>query len=105
MLLLFTCCVYYTMYVPICQLVCAHILAVAIGLCGGFEMPEKSSISESRRKATQKYLSKFVELKIRISPEYRDEIQRHAESTGESTAAFMRRAIAETMERDRSQNT
>lgn len=40
-------------------------------------------------------------LKIRVLPEQRDEIQAHAKTMGESTTAFMKRAIVETMERDK----
>lgn len=56
--------------------------------------------SESQKKAIKKYLSKFVDIKIRVAPEYRTAIQEHAAAMGESTAAFITRAIRETMERD-----
>lgn len=59
--------------------------------------------SESQLRATKKYLSQFADFKVRITPEYRTEIQQHAKAMGESTAAFVKRAIAETMERDRKQ--
>jgi len=52
------------------------------------------------RQAVKKYHAKLAELKLRVSPEERDRIQNHAEAVGESTAAFLRRAVMETIERD-----
>ena len=63
-------------------------------------MAEKKVVSESQKRASKKYLSQFAELKIRVLPEQRDEIQAHAKKMGESTAAFIKRAIDETMTRD-----
>lgn len=63
-------------------------------------MAEKKVVSESQKRASKKYLSQFAELKIRVLPEQRDEIQAHAKKMGESTAAFIKRAIDETMARD-----
>ena len=63
-------------------------------------MAEKKNVSESQKRASKKYLSQFAELKIRVLPEQRDEIQAHAEKMGESTAAFIKRAIDETIVRD-----
>lgn len=64
-------------------------------------MPDKKPLSEARKKANAKYLSKFAEMRIRLEPDYYEEIKRHAESMGESGAAFAKRAIAETIERDK----
>lgn len=64
-------------------------------------MPNKKPLSEARKKSNAKYLSKFAEMRIRLEPDYYEEIKRHAESVGESGAAFAKRAIAETMERDK----
>ncbi len=61
-----------------------------------------SKQTEARRAASRKYLAKFAEMKIRITEEYRQEIQDHASQTRESATGFIKRAIAETMERDRS---
>lgn len=61
-----------------------------------------SKQTEARRAASRKYLAKFAEMKIRISEDYRQEIQEHASSMGESATAFIKRAIAETMQRDNS---
>ena len=63
-------------------------------------MSEQLKTSESRLKANKKYLSKFADIKIRVEPEWRDTIQEHASSVGESTSAFIKRAITETMARD-----
>lgn len=63
-------------------------------------MAEKKVVSESQKRASKKYLSQFAELKIRVLPEQRDEIQAHAKKMEESTAAFIKRAIDETMARD-----
>ena len=63
-------------------------------------MAEKKVVSESQKRASKIYLSQFAELKIRVLPEQRDEIQAHAKKMGESTAAFIKRAIDETMARD-----
>ena len=62
-------------------------------------MAEKKVVSESQKRASKKYLSQFAELKIRVLPEQRDEIPAHAKKMGERTAAFIKRAIAETMAR------
>ena len=62
---------------------------------------EKSAISDAQKKAIRKYQSEFIEMRLRVTPEYHDEISQHAQSMGESDAAFLRRAVAETMERDR----
>lgn len=64
-------------------------------------MADRNILSDSQKRASKKYLSQFSELKIRVLPEQRDEIQAHAKTMGESTAAFMKRAIVETMERDK----
>lgn len=57
--------------------------------------------SATQLQAAKRYLSKFVDLKIRITAEERDEYHRHAEAMGESTSAFVKRAIRETMARDK----
>lgn len=56
--------------------------------------------SEAQLKANKKYQQKFDKVQIRVSHEDKESIDRHAASMGESTNAFVRRAIAETMERD-----
>lgn len=63
-------------------------------------MEQKKSTSDAQKRATQKYLSQFIDLKVRVTPKGHEVITAHAKSQGESTAAFIRRAIFETMERD-----
>ena len=65
---------------------------------------EKSStyrgFTEAQARAHRKYISQFVETKVRMAPERRDQIKAHADARGESVNAFINRAIDETMERD-----
>lgn len=56
--------------------------------------------TEARKKANEKYNSKFHEVKIRMTPERHEEVKKHARDNGESTSAFINRAIDEAMERD-----
>lgn len=55
----------------------------------------------AQARAHKKYMENFVELRARVSPERRDEIQSHASACGESVNAFINRAIQETMDRDK----
>ena len=64
-------------------------------------MLDKKPLTEARKKSINRYLSKFSEMRIRFEPNYYEEIKRHAETMGESGSAFTKRAIAETMERDK----
>jgi len=57
-------------------------------------------ISEARKRANQKYINKQGEIKVRVSKEYKADIQAHAEAHGESVNGFITRAIQEAMERD-----
>lgn len=57
-------------------------------------------LTQARREANARYNSKFVEVKVRMTPEHRTVVQEHAASMEESTTAFINRAINETMERD-----
>lgn len=51
--------------------------------------------------AVKKYLSKFKEVKVRFLPEAHEAVVAHAKAMGDkSTAAFIDRAIRETMARD-----
>ena len=56
--------------------------------------------TEAQKRAKAKYMSRFVEVKVRMTPERRAEVQAHAQAQGESTTAFINRAIDEAMERD-----
>ena len=55
----------------------------------------------AQKKAHQKYMEKYVEVKVRMTPLQRDVLQQHAADQRESATAFINRAIAETMERDK----
>ncbi len=59
-------------------------------------------ISEARKRANETYLKTQDEIKIRVPQGQKAEIQAHAEARGESLNGFVKRAIAETMERDTS---
>mgnify|MGYP005806917535 CR=1 FL=1 len=56
--------------------------------------------TEAQKRAHKKYMEKFVEVKVRMTPERRSSVQAHAVAQGESTTAFINRAIDETMKRD-----
>ena len=68
-------------------------------------MSDNQKTPESQKRAIKKYLAKFVDVKIRVEPAYRDSIQEHAEVVGESMSSFIKRAIAETMARDKEKKT
>ena len=57
-------------------------------------------LTEARKRANKKYNDRFVEIKVRVTPEKRSIIKEHAESMGESATAFINRAINEAMARD-----
>ena len=57
------------------------------------------ALSEARARATKKYQAKFERIYIRVTQEEKESIEAYAEEIGESVNTFVRRAIAETMER------
>ena len=57
-------------------------------------MPEKT---EAQKRAQKKYMSSFVEIKVRMTPERRSIIQNHARAMGESVTVFINRAIDQVM--------
>lgn len=67
-------------------------------------MNEKKStykgFTASRAEANKRYMQKFVEVKVRMTPEKRSIIQEHAAGRGESATTFINRAIDEAMKRD-----
>ena len=63
-----------------------------------------AEISEAQKKAQRKYMEKFVEVKVRMTPEKRTIIQEHARSMDESATEFINRAIDEAIERDLNRN-
>ena len=52
------------------------------------------------KKANEKYNAKFHEVKVRMSPERHEMLEKYAQDKGESTSAFINRAIDEAIERD-----
>lgn len=60
----------------------------------------EKKVSEAQRKATDKYLEKFDEMRVRVPKGRRETVKAHAEAQGESLNAFINRAITETMDRD-----
>ncbi len=61
---------------------------------------EEKRVSAAQRKATDKYLEKFDEIRIRIPKGQKDTVKAHAEARGESVNGFIGRAISETIQRD-----
>lgn len=61
--------------------------------------------TEAQLRASRKYHQKFHKLQIRISFDEKEILDSHVESTGESVNSFVRRAIFETMERDKAKQT
>lgn len=62
-------------------------------------MPQKTA---AQKKAQKAYMERFVRVEVRMTPDRRDSIQKHAQSTGESVTVFINRAIDSQMERDAS---
>ena len=56
--------------------------------------------TEAQKKAQKKYMEKFMVARVRMERERYAAVQAHAEARGESTTAFINRAIDETIERD-----
>lgn len=61
---------------------------------------DERRVSEAQRRATDKYLEKFEEIRARVPKGQKEIIKAHAQARGESVNAFVTRAISETMERD-----
>lgn len=58
--------------------------------------------TEARKKANEKYNAKaYEEIKVRVYKGEKEKIKAHAEAQSESVNGFIKRAIDETMERDR----
>lgn len=64
-------------------------------------MAEKK-VSAAQRKATEKYLEKFDEMRVRVPSGQKALFKAHADGRGESLNSFIIRAMTETMERDTS---
>lgn len=57
--------------------------------------------TEAQLRASRKYHEKFDKLQIRVSHEEKETIDSHALTMNESVNSFVRRAITETIERDK----
>lgn len=58
--------------------------------------------ADSFKESHKKYMKDYVEIKVRMTKEKREEVQNHAKFiTDESVSAFINRAIDETMEHDK----
>lgn len=65
----------------------------------------EKKVSAAQRKATDKYLEKFDEMRVRVPKGQKGIAKAHAEKQGESLNSFISRAITETMERDNTPDT
>lgn len=59
--------------------------------------------TEAKKRANEKYNAKFREVKVRMLPERHEMVKKHAADHGESTSAFINRAIDEQIKRDSQQ--
>ena len=57
--------------------------------------------TEAQLRASRKYHEKFDDLRIRVPAGEKEIIDQHARTMGESTNSFVRRAIAEAIQRDK----
>ena len=63
-------------------------------------MADEKKVSAAQRKATDKYLEKFDEIRVRVPKGQKSIIKAHADQRGESLNSFIARAIENQMERD-----
>lgn len=63
----------------------------------------EKKVSQAQRKATDKYLEKFDEMRVRVPKGKKGIVQAHAAATGKSLNTFINDAIDEKMERDKVQ--
>ncbi len=68
---------------------------------GDEKKSEYRGFTPAQAEAHKRYMKNFVEIKVRMTAEKRGLVQGHATEMGESTTAFINRAIDETMERDK----
>ena len=65
---------------------------------------DKKKVSQAQRRATDKYLEKLDEVKVRLPKGQKAVIKAHAEAHGESVNGFIGRAINETIDRDNAES-
>ncbi len=61
---------------------------------------QEKKVSAAQRRAADKYLEKFDEMRVRVPKGQKNIIKAHADTMQESLNGFIIRAITETMERD-----
>lgn len=61
-------------------------------------MPEKT---EAQKRAQQRYMEKFTVARVRLTKDEHEQVKTHAQNQGESLSEFAKRAMFETMDRDR----
>lgn len=59
------------------------------------------AVSDSQKRASEKYLEGFDEFKIRLPKGYKRTIKDHTKNTSESMNGFFKRAVDETLQRDK----
>lgn len=64
-------------------------------------MENQKEISQAQKRAHKKYMERFVEIKVRMTPNQREKVKEHAKQQRESVTAFINRAILEAMKRDK----
>ncbi len=62
----------------------------------------EKKVSAAQRKATDKYLEKFDEMRVRVPSGKKAVFKAHAEAQGESLNAFILRAMTEAVAHDNS---
>lgn len=65
---------------------------------------DRRKYKEAQARAQKNYDSKFTKIQYRCLPEYKEMVDKHATTMGETTTDFVKRAIAEAIERDNSIN-
>ena len=65
------------------------------------KVSRQRTLTEAGKAGNKRYVDKFVEVKVIMTPEHRTEVQQHAHEMDESTTAFINKAIDETMARDK----
>ena len=63
----------------------------------------EKKVSAAQRKATDKYLEKFDEMRVRVPTGQKAMFKAHADAQHESLNSFIIRAMTETMDRDNAQ--
>ena len=64
------------------------------------EKEKELKVSPAMRKAAEKYLAQFVDLRVRLKPEEKQAVVEYAAQRGESINKLLLRLIREEMERD-----